>query len=354
MSTYNEFSATEITNGRAGVVLPNSGLAAGAGLGSVGANGAAGALFGANFIGGGVSNNGVGGQAFGGAAGAAYLQQGWGYSSNRVPDVVANLTLTQGWGQVKLSGAYHEVRDANGSLGSTAGWAGQLGIKLAADMIAKGDAFYAQAVYSDGANSYSWNGLTSDQAGMTAGTTMGANGLGYGNVRASLADAVVVARGLGTAANPFTYKLETAKSWGVSGAFDHYWTPTVHSWVAASYTAINWSSSARNTAQLQALNAGGGAVAFNMSATTIPTIANIDPASHVMVSLGSEWKPIKDLAIGTEVSWARLSLKDAAPGITNSAQAAVGVTDFSAANPNAGAKKSEDIWGVRFRVKRDF
>ena len=360
-TTYNEASAAEITNGRAGVNLFGRGV--GAGLGTVDTNVAADRTAAATAM----TYGYVGGAAagpFGGAstaAGVGYsnntvnigsLNQGWGYSSNRLPDVVANMTLTQGWGQVKLSGAYHEVRDASGALVSTAGFAGQLGVKIAADMISKGDAFYAQAVYTDGANSYAWNGLTSDQPG--SGTaTMGNNGAGYGNVKASLADAAVVARGLGTAASPYTYKLETSKSWGLAGAFDHYWAPTLHSWVAGSYTAISWGSGTRNTAQINALAAAGAAPAWGLSQTA-NTIANLDPASHLMLSFGTEWLPIKGLAIGSEVSWARLSLKDAAPGVTTSAQAGVGVTDYSASNPNAGAKKSEDIWGVRVRVKRDF
>ena len=272
----------------------------------------------------------------GAAVSADQYIAGVGYGANRVPDVVGNVTVAQSWGQLKVSGAYHEVISGAPDIGAKAGFAGQIGIKLAADMIAKGDAFYAQAGYSVGANSYLWNGLTSSQPGVAAsqptvnGTAVNAtgnNGLGYGNVAATLADGVV----------DQDRKLTLSKSMGVSAAFDHYWVPTVHSWVAGSYTAINWSSKVRNTEFLS-----GAAIG-----STTATVANVDPAKHYMVSVGTEWNPIKGLAIGTEVSYAKLTLKDAAPGIGNGGVA-------NASDPTAGDKKTQDIWGVRFRVKRDF
>jgi Porin subfamily len=262
-------------------------------------------------------------------AGGQYLA-GVGYGANIVPDFVGNVTLNQSWGQIKASGAYHQVVDAAGDIGSKTGYAGQLGAKINLPMIAAGDAFYIQGGYAQGANSYLWNGLTNDQPGVTSSASnitginfTGNNGLGYGNVAATLADGVV----------DQNRKLTLAKSMGLAAALDHYWVPTVHSWVAASYTAIDWSSSVRNTAFIS-----GGAMS---------SVANVDPAKHYMVSVGTEWNPVKGLAIGTEVSWAQVSLKDAAPGVGNG-----GVANSS--NPEAGDKKSQDVWGVRFRVKRDF
>ena len=151
--------------------------------------------------------------------------------------------------------------------------------------------------------------------------------MGYGSVAATLSEGVI----------DQNRRLVHSKSMGIAAAFDHYWTPTVHSWIAGSYTTIAWSNSVRNTHLLN-----GAAIG-----STTATVANVDPAKHYMVSFGTEWNPIKGLAIGSEVSYGKVTLAAAAPGIGNGGAA-------NASDPTAADKKTQDIWGVRFRVKRDF
>ena len=340
-TTYTEFSAAELTTtGRAGTNLTG---ATGSAADYTTNRAALAAYTTAAFTTTGNPNTSGFGAAGATAGNPATNAQGLDYNGNNVPDAVLALQLDQSWGQIKASAALHEIRDSNGALGTTWGYSGQLGAKVNLPMIAAGDSFYMQGTYADGASSYVWNGLTSNQPA-------GNNALGYGNVMATLSDAAVVVRGLGTAASPFSARLVTSKSWGLATALDHYWVPTVHSWIAASYSAINWDAGARNTSLLNGLQGYNGTFGGGVAAGTM--VNNIDPASHVMVSVGPEWNPVKGLAIGTEVSYARLSLKDAAPGVFKDA---TGVTrDMSAADPNAGAKKTQDAWGARFRIKRDF
>ncbi|MEP3049500.1 MAG: porin [Roseibium sp.] len=86
------------------------------------------------------------------------------YGGNRVPDLVAALAVSQGWGAAQLSGALHDtiVNRANYATGgrNSMGWALGAGVKFNLDMLASGSNIFFQGFYADGALSYIGAGTT--------------------------------------------------------------------------------------------------------------------------------------------------------------------------------------------------
>ena len=79
------------------------------------------------------------------------------YGGTRMPDVVAALGLSQGWGSAQLSGALHQVYPdaANNTNGADElGWAIGGGVKFNLPMITSGSNIYFQGFYGDGALAY--------------------------------------------------------------------------------------------------------------------------------------------------------------------------------------------------------
>lgn len=85
------------------------------------------------------------------------------YGGTRMPDFVAALGVSQGWGSAQLSGALHQVYPsaaANAvSTGSEddLGWAIGGGVVVNLDMLSSGSNIFFQGFYADGALSYTGN-----------------------------------------------------------------------------------------------------------------------------------------------------------------------------------------------------
>ncbi|NBN64462.1 porin [Microvirga tunisiensis] len=84
------------------------------------------------------------------------------YSGHRLPDLVANLRIEQGWGSAQIMGALHDVRYAAANTKGDVGFAIGAGIQLNVPVFGATDNFAIQAMYGDGASGYvldSWSGL---------------------------------------------------------------------------------------------------------------------------------------------------------------------------------------------------
>ncbi|WP_153770839.1 porin [Labrenzia sp. CE80] len=79
---------------------------------------------------------------------------GNGYAGTKVPDLVANLRLDQGWGSAQLMGALHQVRFADASADGTLGWVIGGGVEVNVPILGQDDAFAIQVAYSDGASAF--------------------------------------------------------------------------------------------------------------------------------------------------------------------------------------------------------
>ena len=94
-----------------------------------------------------------------------------GYGGTRMPDVVAALGVSQGWGEAQIMGALHQVYPNaayNGLTGSgedELGWAIGAGVEVNFGGLARGGSIALQAVYTDGASGYGstgWNSRITD------------------------------------------------------------------------------------------------------------------------------------------------------------------------------------------------
>jgi hypothetical protein len=234
-----------------------------------------------------------------------------GYAGNRMPDIVANLRVDQGWGSAQLSAAMHQARAATIVYGtqplgdSEMGWAVQGGVKINLPMLAKGDQLWLQAAYAQGAISYLGFG------GGGNGSTWSANSY-TGLVGVNNADALLNGRG----------SLELTTGYALTAAFLHYWTPTIRQGVFGSFAALDYGNSVTPT---------GTTVNFGRFGV-----------SNNQVAVGSNviWSPVKGLDIGGEVIWMQTNVDIP---VVNPKQTNVAINN-----------KSNDGWMYRLRVQRDF
>lgn len=176
-----------------------------------------------------------------GIAGAAY-------AGLEMPDVVANLNISQGWGSARLAGAIHQIRST--TAGTKYGWAALAGVDINLPALAPGSNIWLQATYADGASNFS-------------GGRNDPTRLGYVNTNAYV---------LGGS-------LRTVKTWAVSAGLNHFWTPQLQSNVHAAYVDTSFSAAGR--------------VAYG--------VANW---SGWNIGKNLVWSPVRGLAIGIEGQYA--------------------------------------------------
>ncbi len=222
----------------------------------------------------------------------------------RVPDVVGNLRYDQPWGAVQLTAAAHQVRaslfgasalttPAATVAGSTPayafpaltsnsyGFAIQGGVQLNADYLSPGDKLWLQAAYEKGAFSY------------IAGNNLGFN---YGAVNQN--------RYAGSGFTPSAYSAgwnaqpnsdcvfagsgacEEQSGFDITGAYKHYWIPTLSSGIYGSYMQVNYPG--------DALAGFGGGVG----------ISNIKEGR---VGRNLVWTPLKGFDIGAEFMYVHVN-----------------------------------------------
>jgi hypothetical protein len=219
---------------------------------------------------------------------------------NRMPDVVVNLNLTQGWGSAQLSGALHQITTAAGNtavnLDTEYGFAGLAGLKLNLPMLAKGDVLWLQGVYAEGASSYLGAG--------TYGSFTNVNPIQVGGILVNAYDAVAVANGVSTAT------LKKTRGYALTAAFLHYWTPTIRQAVFGSYLNVE-SAANTNVTDFKEYRAGSNLI----------------------------WSPVSGLDIGVEVLYTKLDPKGRVPDLNRG---------------GAFTLASSDTVSARLRIQRDF
>jgi hypothetical protein len=238
------------------------------------------------------------------------------YAGQNIPDIVANLRVDQGWGSVQVMGALHQLRDYGSApgvggaatiptnrAGDKYGWAVGAGLRLNLDMLARGDQFWLQAVYSDGALDYAFG--TANQGG-DRGTISGAGNLsGVNATNNNIRDAIVIGAGAPGSV------ISTTKAWSVAAGFRHFWTPALRSALFGSYTNIDQP----------------------LASTALNDI------KYYTVGVNTVWSPVRNLDLGVEVVYHNLS---------NRTQAG--------ACPvfNGTVRCSEGAWVGTFRAQRNF
>lgn len=230
-------------------------------------------------------------------------------AGEQAPDIVANLRLDQAWGSAQLSGALHQVRVAQDYWGlgydsSSDQWGWAIGgtLEFNLPMLAKGDAFFVTASYTDGALNYA--GLSGSSQSST--TTLGrVNSSMTSGAFYRLADAVY---------NVWTGDYDTASAWSIAGQFRHYWTPGLRSAIYAGYSSVDMPE-----------NTGAAFYGYN----------DVD---LWQVGLNTIWSPVKNLDIGAEVLYSKID--GSVPNYYG-----------NGGNLYGGAA---DLWSGGIRVQRNF
>jgi hypothetical protein len=247
----------------------------------------------------------------------------------RLPALVGNLRVDQGWGSAMLSGAVlqntanfatpaiNAVTNGLGPLMTKTGWAVGFGFKINLPMLAAGDQFNGWIGYSNGALDYVGFANINENSAVTA------NFLG-GYLRG---DRNMTIYCVTAACAPGS---ETTKAFNLAGMFTHYWTPSLRSNLIASWIRITPGSVTQNT---DWTNGGlSQATAWNIM--------------HNIV-----WSPVRNFDIGLEVSYARLQQNLTGLSLVGGVPRAPLCT---VANPQCLASISSNNWTGRVRVERTF
>lgn len=261
----------------------------------------------------------------------------------RVPEIVGNLRWDQSWGAVQISAAAHQSATSLYNAGALAtgaaayafpvltsnnyGFAVQGGIQLNMDYLSPGDKLWLQAAYEKGAFGY----IAGNNLGYNYGQGVNANryaGSGftwmdysYGWNPQPGSDCVWSGNG------PFLVgggSCRQTQGWDFTGAYKHYWLPTLASAVYGSYLQYSnpWN----------ALQGFGGAVG----------VSNIKEGR---VGTNLVWTPVKGFDIGTEFMYVHTTQTRPVGLATDAQLNAVGLPGF-----RANANEYEG----RIRVQRAF
>jgi hypothetical protein len=220
------------------------------------------------------------------------------YAAQFMPDFIANLRVSQAWGDAQIAGAIHQVKadldthplGAGNDVKYGYAFLGGLNFKL--PMIGANDSLQIEGVWSKGAVAFT---------GINASSYTKPTSLAYvtNNVGPLLHPMDAFAAGTGD--------LELTKAYSANVQFRHFWTPTLRSTIGYGYLKVDAPSSANN-------------------------VGHPDARLHQVVG-NLIWSPVKNLDIGTELYWNDLKT-------TNDVA------------PNAFNDESKSWWGGAFRVTR--
>ena len=214
----------------------------------------------------------------------------------RLPNFIAAGALDADWGKLQLSAGVQQVRTTLWaqpapplllSLASSSklGFAGQIGLQFKLDFIAPGDELWLQATFAKGALGYVsgsnlnlGNGIsTSTNYGVGLNRVSSGNGWHGGNDSDCF----------------WTYNgaCDASTAFALTGAAQHFWTPTISSTLAGSFYQVRYPRSATNPA-VDAFALGLNS--FGVGATNY---------KEILVTSGLRWNPIPKLELGAEAIW---------------------------------------------------
>jgi hypothetical protein len=189
-----------------------------------------------------------------------------------------------------------------------------------------GDTINVQAVYTDGATRYNLSSLVGTNFAMYGGTNIpGA----YQSVGLAAAADGIYANGT---------SIDTVKTWGMRGAFNHNWDPY---WNSALYGAY---------AQVQYGGAGKGLICGALAGFGAVTagVTSCNPDFNI-AQLGfiTRWTPVKGLTFSADVTWMALDQKHVgviAPGAVASTAKPAAVYEL----------KDQNTVSLLLRAQRNF
>ncbi|QCK87754.1 porin [Phreatobacter aquaticus] len=257
------------------------------------------------------------------------------YGRQDVPDIVANLRVDQGWGSAQLMGAFRQIKDygyagttsaTNGAISPTAaagdkwGFAIGAGLRLNLDMITRGDQFWLQATYTDGALGYLINNSNGDGVTSNRNNTSGPFNFSQGGgLVMNYRDAIV-----NTAAGNV---IQTTKAWGVAAGFRHFWTPNLRSSLFGTYASVD----------------------APLASTTLPDFKLWTVGANIV------WSPVRNLDLGLEVVYGSISRSGVNSGTaTQAANATCNSNGSAVVASTLACKTSDQNLYTTLRVQRNF
>ena len=263
--------------------------------------------------------------------GMSYLN---GQEGTKVPDFVANLRLDQAWGTAMASGALHQVAGMTpttagaaylGAAGLDAwGWALGASLEVKLPMLAAGDSLYLQANYASGALNY---------LGLSGNYQARASGLGALSLNAGLSTVTGGYYPIADAIwNGSDYAQE--KGFALQAQFRHFWQPALRSAVYGGYVRVDVPQNAAFSAAT--VSSSPAARQFN---------AGFD-VEMWQAGLNTVWSPVRNLDLGVEVIYSRVS--------GSLPLSSVSVTGTPASGTVAIFGGSADVWSGGIRAQRNF
>jgi len=275
-----------------------------------------------------------------------------------IPDVVGSLRVDQAWGSAQIAGALHQLRAGyygNNTTGAGAnvlginsaflapndayGWAVMGGVVLNLPWN-KGDKFYVEATYSEGAGAYV------GMDGSISGKNNTFNRFNGANVAAAWAMDSIFGTLVSTG-GPTGQQL--TRYFSLTGAFEHYWTPALRTDFWGNYTAADYNDVATTLFCSSPQSPVRRLSAPNTPLTGATVAAGCDPDWNIWaVGVRTIWNPAPQFDIGLEVFYTHLETKfDPTQVVLNFA---------GAGGRPAGVyfPSSENVWGSILRLQRNF
>jgi hypothetical protein len=273
---------------------------------------------------------------FAGSASTYFAGTGSGlnnYAGTQIPDIVGKIRVDQAWGLFQVSAAAHQIRasyyvptlETSGHPDDKWGFAVLAALSFKNLPTGKGDTLNLDATYADGATRYVIGGTSPNAFAMYGSSNAGA----YQSVAfASSPDGIFGNGG----------QIQTVKSWGIRGAFNHNWN-------------ANWATSLFGAYSSVDFGGAGGALynaGLNAAAPGFGTTYTGNPNFNIaQVGLRTAWTPVKNLTFSGEVMYTRLDQNYS--GVT------AGNVQPAATKPSARYEfKDQDTWTGGVRVQRTF
>lgn len=273
------------------------------------------------------------------------------WAAHSVPDIVGSLRVDQAWGSAQVSAAVHQIRGGwygNNTTGNgggaaaftapsdTFGWAVDAGISVNLPW-AKGDRFYVEGAYSEGAPSY---------VGWTGGVQGGYAVLQRFNGRNVFAGYAFESI-FGTMGATGTTGHQLTTSWTIGAGLEHYWTPALRTSVFGSYNSTTFNATAKTlfcaSAQSPIRTVAGGAP------TGAAALPGCNPDFNVWnVGTRTIWNPVPNLDIGLELMYTRLETKH------DASQVAFNFAGSGGRAAGLYAPSSENVFSGLLRIQRNF
>jgi hypothetical protein len=227
------------------------------------------------------------------------------------PDFVANITLNQAWGGLYAAALVHEIHTTYYNFGP-AGTASNFnnghpddvwgfgligGVQIKNLPTGVGDQVFLIGTYGDGVTNISGSPAPTATIFALRGydNNQANNSIGYGNI----VDGTFNGAGIGG-----SNQIQKTKSYGFTGAFEHWWVPgTWRTAVFGGYAKFDYNQTANTqfcVAAQRSVAAGGVALSGNSNCNFDVTVSQ--------VGARTSWFPVKNLQLDVEAYYTHIDL----------------------------------------------